>query len=105
MVQMQEKIIRLMPSEAQKRIKLLDFEIQNDELFVNIHRESEYEDINGYFLRSKTGAAVLVNTRLTAAKQAQVIRLVIQGIKKCPSSEFGVVDKDMKFTCGGHCCF
>lgn len=102
---MQDKILRLLPNERQERIKLLDFEINNDELFVDIFRNDYSADISGYFLRSKSGAAVLVNKNLTPIKQANVIKTIINGIKKCPSSEFGFVGSDMKFTCGGHCCF
>lgn len=102
---MQEKILRLLPNERQKRIELFDFEIHNDDLFFDIFRKDYSEDINGYFLRSKSGTAVIVNENLPPIKQANVIKTIINGIKKCPSSEFGFVGSDMKFTCGGHCCF
>ena len=102
---MQDKILRLLPTERQERIKLLDFEINNDELFVDIFRNDYSADVSGYFLRSKTGSAVILNKNLPPIQQANVIKIILNGIKQCPSSEFGFVGSDMKFTCGGHCCF
>lgn len=94
-----------MPNERQKRIKLLDFEINNDDLFVNIYREEYSPDISGFFMRSKTGAAVMINNNLPFSRQATVIKTIINGMQQCPSSELGYVNKDMQFLCGGHCCF
>ena len=102
---MQQKILRLMPAERQKRIELLDFEINNDDLFVNIYREDYSPDISGYFMRSKTGAAVIINKNLPASRQAAVIKTIIKGMHKCPSSELGFVNEEAEFHCGGHCCF
>lgn len=102
---MQEKILRLLPNERQKRIKLLDFEINNDDLFVNIYREEYSQDMFGYFIRSKKGAAVVINKNLPLTKQAMIIKTIISGMQQCPSSELGYVSKDMQFICGGHCCF
>ena len=83
---MQDKILRLQPDERQERIKLLDFEISNDELFVDIYRNDYSADISGYFLRSKTGSAVIINRNLPPTKQANTIKTIINGIKQCPSS-------------------
>lgn len=100
---MQEKILRLIPKEKSERIELYDFEKKND-LFVNIYREEYSDEFSGYFVRSKNGAAVTINKKLPPAQQANVIKLILKGMDKCPSSELGVV-KDMTFSCGGHCCF
>ena len=101
---MQDKILRLMPKKKQERIELLDFERKGD-LFVNIYREEHSPDLRGYFLRSKDGAMVIVNNTLPSAEQASVIKTIINGISKCPSSELGIVKDDNKFRCGGHCCY
>lgn len=102
---MQEKILRLQPIERQTRIKLLDFEINNDDLFINIFREEYSKELRGYFMRSKSGTAIVVNSSLSSVLQAQVIKEIVKGLKRCPSSELGLVKENMKFICGGHCCF
>ena len=101
---MQDKIIRLMPKERQTRIELLDIE-KNNNLFVNILREKYSNGLRGYFLKSKTGEIVTVNENLPPAEQANVVKLILQGMQQCPSSEMGLVKDDMVFRCGGHCCF
>lgn len=93
-----------MPKKKQERIELLDFERRGD-LFVNIYREEYSPDLHGYFMRSKNGAMIIVNNTLPAAEQASVIKKIVKGISKCPSSEMGIVKSDSVFRCGGHCCY
>ena len=101
---MQDKILRLMPKKKQERIELLDFERIGD-LFVNIYREEHSPDLLGYFLRTKNEATIIVNNSLSSAEQALVIKNIVNGISKCPSSEMGIVKSDNIFRCGGHCCY
>lgn len=101
---MEDKILRLMPRERQTRIELLDIEKNND-MFINIVREKYSEDMKGYFLKSKAGVVITVNEILSPVEQANVVKLILQGMQQCPSSEMGLVKSDMAFRCGGHCCF
>lgn len=98
------KIPRLIPRERQTRVELLDIETKSD-IFLNIYRTQSFDDINGYYIRTKDGGTLLIDKDLSPTLQAKVIKSATLGINKCPSTELAVINKDFSFICGGSCCF
>lgn len=101
---MNERIIRLQPKEAQRRIELFDFE-KNTNLFVEVHREKlPNNDVKGVFIRYPRGVSVIINDNLSPREQAFVIKRLINGANVCIDSVIGMIkgNDDYKCECN-HC--
>ena len=72
--------------------------------FVTIIREEYTDELMAYFLRSKTGALLFVNSAYSAKVQAKAISMIVREIEKCRTVEAGVLKKGFKYVCGGSRC-
>lgn len=71
---------------------------------INVIREEYTEELMAYFIRSKTGALLIVNSTYSIQDQAKAISTIKNEIKKCGIVETGVLLKGFEYRCGGKCC-
>ena len=72
--------------------------------YLTVIRQEYTEDLMAYFVRSKVGILVVVNSKLTLSLQAKAISRIKKEIRKCGITETGILKKDFDYYCGGSCC-
>lgn len=71
---------------------------------INVIREEYSEDLMAYFVRTRAGALLFVNSIYPVKIQAKAISIIVREIKKCGIVEAGVLKKNFEYICGGSCC-
>lgn len=71
---------------------------------INVIRKEYTEELMAYFIRSKGGTLLIVNSTYPVKVQAKAISMIKNEIKKCGIVETGVLAKGFEYRCGGKCC-
>lgn len=71
---------------------------------INVIREEYTEELMAYFVRSRIGTLLIVNSIYSIQDQAKAISMIKKEIKKCGIVESGVLLKNFEYRCGGKCC-
>ena len=71
---------------------------------LTVIREEYSEELMAYFVRSRIGILLVVNSLYAIQDQAKAISIIKNEISKCSTSEAGVLAKGFKYKCGGKCC-
>lgn len=76
----------------------------NMDNYIVVIRKSYSRNLMAYFIRSKRGTLLVVNSNLPTHIQAKAISIIKENINKCGIAEAGVLKGDYDYYCGGSCC-
>lgn len=79
-------------------------QVENMDDYIIVIRKSYSHNLMAYFIRSKRGTLLIVNSNLPAHTQAKAISIIKENINKCRIAEVGVLKGDYDYHCGGSCC-
>lgn len=71
---------------------------------VNVFREAYSPELMGYFLRSKNGSVLIVNSSLPNIDQIETMYILTEKMNECKISESGILARGKRYFCGGSCC-
>jgi len=97
---MRNKIIRLVTADNFGKANPLEKVYDS----INVIREEYTEELMAYFVRSKAGTLLIVNSIYSIQDQAKAISMIKNEIRKCGIAETGVLTKGFQYRCGGKCC-
>lgn len=97
---MKDRIIRLVTADNFGKANPLEKVYDS----INVIRKEYTEELMAYFIRSKAGTLLIVNSTYSIQDQAKAISMIKNEIKKCGIVETGVLLKSFEYRCGGKCC-
>lgn len=71
---------------------------------INVFKEPYSPELMGYYLRSKNGSVIIVNSNMPNIDQIETLYILTEKMNDCKISEVGILSKGKRYHCGGSCC-